>query len=165
MVSQKLLREGVADETDLKEITPPDCALDKRPVAVAECFQEIPCNPCSTYCRRGAIVFENINDRPIIDYDRCNGCTLCVSKCPGLAIFVIDKNFSEEEATVTLPYEFLPLPKKGDVVTTLDRYGSPVGKGKVVRVQNTRYNDKTPLITVTVPKDMIMNVRNIKVEA
>jgi hypothetical protein len=79
--------------------------------------------------------------------------------------FCDKQKFSEDEATVTLPYEFLPLPKKGDVVITLDRYGSPVGKGKVVRVQNTRYNDKTPLITVTVPKDMIMNVRNIKVEA
>ncbi len=44
-------------------------------------------------------------------------------KCPGLAIFIIDETYSETEATVLLPYEYLPLPKEGDYVTGLNRGG------------------------------------------
>ncbi len=34
---------------------------------------------------------------------------VCVSNCPGLSIVVVDETYSEKEALVKIPYEFLPL--------------------------------------------------------
>jgi Fe-S-cluster-containing hydrogenase component 2 len=98
-----------------------------------------------------------------VNFDNCNGCGLCISKCPGLAIFVIDETYSETQATVSLPFEFLPLPHEGEEVDLLDRSGKKVGKGKVLKVRNGKYEDRTPVITVAVPKELSMVVRNIKV--
>jgi Fe-S-cluster-containing hydrogenase component 2 len=128
-----------------------------------ECFQEIPCNPCETSCPRQAIIVgSDINTLPRVDYDKCNGCTICVSRCPGLAIFVIDQGYSETESAITMPYEFLPLPEKGQVVEGLDRQGNPCCQAKVLRVINTKAQDKTPLITLAVPKGREKDVRFFK---
>ena len=58
-------------------------------VAIIECVQEIPCNPCVDICPFDAISMENINAPPIVDYEKCTGCAHCVAICPGLAIFVV----------------------------------------------------------------------------
>ncbi|WP_422446812.1 4Fe-4S binding protein [Thermoanaerobacterium sp. DL9XJH110] len=159
-----LSKNGIATADDLISRMPPAERRKKGPVVMIECFQRIPCNPCFTACKRGAIQeFKDINDTPTVDYDKCNGCGLCISKCPGLAIFVIDETYSENEATVSLPFEFLPLPLEGEEVDLLDRSGKKVGRGKVLKVRNGKYEDKTPVITVTVPKELSMVVRNIKV--
>jgi Fe-S-cluster-containing hydrogenase component 2 len=130
---------------------------------MVECFQKIPCNPCATACARGAIERrEDINDLPAVDHDKCNGCGVCVSRCPGLAIFVVDETYSETEALVKLPYEFLPLPAEGSNVTGLDREGRPACRARVVKVMSTKAQDKTPVISVAVPKDMALTVRNIR---
>ncbi len=121
MLSEKLTSCGIADSSDIQTSWPSEERLKKGPVVIVECFQEIPCNPCETSCPRKAIVVgDNINDLPKVDHDKCNGCTICVSRCPGLAIFVIDATYSETESAITMPYEFLPLPEKG-------RYGGSVG--------------------------------------
>ena len=31
---------------------------------------------------------ENINKQPVLDVDKCTGCAICVTSCPGLAISV-----------------------------------------------------------------------------
>ncbi|MEA1963924.1 MAG: 4Fe-4S binding protein [Candidatus Aerophobetes bacterium] len=156
-------KTGVPTRKDLAGIFPPKERLEKGPVAVIECFQRIPCDPCYTACRRGAIEeFEDINDLPRIDFERCNGCSVCVSKCPGLAIFIVDETYSEKEALIKLPFEFLPLPQKGEEVDALNRQGEVVGEAKVVKVQNGRYEDKTPVISILVPKKLSMEVRNIR---
>ncbi|MDI3480948.1 MAG: hypothetical protein PWQ97_603 [Tepidanaerobacteraceae bacterium] len=155
---------GIPTEEELASRIPPKDRRKKGPVVMIECFQKIPCNPCFTACKRGAIQkFEDINDLPSIDFDKCNGCGLCISKCPGLAIFVIDETYSEDEATVSLPFEFLPLPREGEEVDLLDRSGKKVGRGRVLKVRNGKYEDRTPVITVTVPKGLSMVVRNIRV--
>ena len=128
----------------------------KRGVAIIECVQEIPCNPCVNACPFGAISMENLNDLPKIDYDKCVGCGRCVSVCPGLAIFLV--KIEGENGFVTLPYEMLPIPKVGEVVKVLDREGKVVGKGKIVKV---RVENKTGIITVKVDRNLIMEVRNI----
>ncbi|HHY04457.1 MAG TPA: 4Fe-4S binding protein [Thermoanaerobacterales bacterium] len=159
-----LLQNGIPTTEDLETRIPPKERLAKGPVVMIECFQEIPCNPCNTACKQGAIQeFKDINDKPEIDYDNCTGCGLCVSKCPGLAIFIIDETYSDKEATVSLPYEFLPLPKEGQEVDLLDRGGNKVSQGKVVKIRNGKYEDRTPVITVAVPKELSMVVRNIRV--
>lgn len=157
-----ICKTGVPTKEDLQKVVPSAERLAKGPVAVIECFQSIPCNPCYTACKRGAIKeFRDINDLPEIDHDLCNGCGLCVSKCPGLAIFIIDETYSEKEALVKLPYEFVPLPKEGDTVKAMDREGRVVGEARVVKIQNGKYEDRTPVISVAVPKELSMVVRNI----
>lgn len=133
------------------------------PVAIAECVQEIPCNPCEGACPFHAItVGEPITNTPQIDRGKCTGCGMCVAACSGLAIFVVDKTYSETEATISFPFEYLPLPEKGDVVDALSRGGEFVCKGTVVRVMNPVRNDHTPVITMAVPKAHIDEVRTMR---
>jgi Fe-S-cluster-containing hydrogenase component 2 len=156
---------GIPDKNNIEEITPLKERLEKGPVAVFECFQRIPCNPCQTSCARGAIKeLEDINDRPKVDHDICSGCGLCVSRCPGLAIFIVDESYSKTEALVKLPYEFIPLPKENSFVTGLNREGKPVCRAKVIKVLNTKLMDRTPVITLAVPKEFSMVVRNLSIE-
>jgi len=160
MLSEKLTSCGVADKPDIQTSWPSEERLKKGPVVIVECFQEIPCNPCETSCPRNAIVVgDNINDLPKVDHDKCNGCTICISRCPGLAIFVIDATYSNSESTITMPYEFLPLPEKGQIVEALDREGNKCCQAKVIRVVNTKAQGKTPLVTLAIPKGMEQAVR------
>jgi hypothetical protein len=79
--------------------------------------------------------------------------------CPGLAIFIVDKTFSESEASIALPYEFLPLPKKGDRVLGINRAGKSVCEGFVHRVQSAKAYDRTSVVTIVVPKECADEVR------
>ena len=83
-------------------------------VALLECVQKIPCNPCVDVCPVDAISMKSIIDLPVIDFDTCIGCGSCISVCPGLAIFRV--KVKDGTAWITLPYEFLPIPKAGDTV-------------------------------------------------
>ncbi len=158
-----LEKTGVANLEMVKKNLPSDERRKKGPYVVIECFQRIPCNPCYTACKVGAVKeFEDINDLPEVDYEKCTGCGLCVSSCPGLACFVIDETYSEDEATIKLPYELLPLPEVGEVLDALDREGNVVGKAKVVKVLSNKKLDCTNVITIAVPKEQCMVVRNIK---
>lgn len=137
--------------------------LNKGPVAVAECTEEIPCNPCETVCPRGAIVVgEPITNLPRIDPEKCNGCGLCIPICPGLAIFLVDATYSENGAAISFPHEYLPLPKEADEVEAVNRKGEIICKGKVVKVRNPKSYDHTPVVTIVVPKKYVDEVRGIK---
>ncbi len=158
-----LIKSGVPTKKDIEEITPSKERMAKGPVAVIECYQKIPCNPCYTACKFGAIKeFKDINDRPTIDYDLCTGCGQCLMKCPGLAIFIIDESYSDKEALVKIPYEFLPLPEEETYVTGLDREGKPVCRAKVIKVQKAK--NKTNVVTLVVPKEKSMDVRFFNIE-
>lgn len=160
-----LEQNGIPAPADLAQVLPTEERLGSGPVAIAECFQNIPCDPCYHSCKQGAIqAFNDINERPQIDFDKCNGCGSCMSRCPGLAIFVVDATYSDTEAVVKIPYEFLPLPEINDVVTAINRAGEPVGEAKVIKVQNTKVQDRTALVWLAVPKDLMMEVRHFKVK-
>lgn len=155
---------GIPTKADLEQVYPSEKRLSQGPVAIIECFQRIPCNPCATACRRGAIVpFVDINDRPRMRAEHCNGCALCVASCPGLAIFVLDMTYSADEALLKLPYEFLPLPQVGMAVEALNRAGEVIGKGVVSQVQNPPAFDRTAVIHLVVAKALAHEVRNIRV--
>ncbi|MBT9175806.1 MAG: hypothetical protein DDT20_00106 [Firmicutes bacterium] len=159
-MEKELKRTGVPDNRDVDSVYPGKERLASGAVAVLECFQRIPCNPCATCCPRKAIkAFHDINDLPIIDWEKCNGCAICVANCPGLAIFVIDENYSPTEALLKLPYEFVPLPRAGDEVKVLNRAGQEVGVGRVVRVQNPPSFDRTAVVHLAVLKELAREVR------
>jgi len=136
------------------------------PVAVLECVQEIPCNPCEAACPFGAItVGEDITGLPVLDAEKCRGCGACISRCPGLAIFVVDGSGEGEEGLVMLPYEYLPLPAAGSVGQGLDREGVAVCDARVVKVNTSAGNDGTAVLTLAVPKDKIQEVRGFRAAA
>jgi len=136
--------------------------LEKGPVALIECIEEIPCNPCEQACPQHAITIgEPITNCPYLDEDKCIGCGLCISQCPGLAIFLIDLTHSQGSASVSFPYEYLPLPKEGQAVRAVNRTGEPICSGTVVRVQNLKTNDHTLVVTIAVPREYATEVRGI----
>ena len=159
-----LRKDGIPTAEDIAKVLPSAERLAKGPVAIAECFQEIPCNPCSTACPFKAIKVEpDINATPDVHFDECTGCGTCVLRCPGLAIFVVDCSYSDTMAKVSMPYEYLPVPAKGDIVKGLNRAGEVLGDFEVTRVIRGNAKNKTYVITVEVPKELVMEVRNIRV--
>ena len=128
---------------------------------VMECTQNIPCNPCQDACPKGCIsIGENITSLPVVVADKeCIGCGMCVASCSGQAIFLVDETYEEGYASITMPYEFLPLPEKGDVGTALDRSGKEICQAQVVDVRSTKAFDHTNLLTIKVPKDMADKAR------
>jgi Fe-S-cluster-containing hydrogenase component 2 len=158
-----LERTGIPTDDDLEKVIPDKKRLAQGPAVIIECFQKIPCDPCAISCKLGAIKpFNDINDLPQVDFEKCTGCGVCISSCPGLAIFVMEMNYSDEKSLIKLPHEMLPLPEKGDDVYALDRAGSMLGKAKVIKV--LKIKNKTHVISIEVPKSMAMKVRSIKVE-
>jgi ferredoxin len=133
------------------------------PIAIIECIEEIPCNPCETSCPRSAITIGNpITNLPRIDLKKCTGCGLCVAACPGLAIYIKDYTFSEDEATISFPYEYLPLPKAGEIITLTGRRGEEICKGKVLNILNIKRNDNTIIIKAKYQKEFFHEVVSMK---
>lgn len=138
-------------------------ALAKGPIVVIECIQDIPCDPCESSCPEGAVVVGNpITNLPVFFPEKCDACGTCIPICPGQAIFRVDATYSEDEAAVSFPYEFLPMPEKGDTVKGVNRAGEAVCDALVLRVQRPKGFDQTAVITVKVPKELAMEVRGMK---
>lgn len=156
-----LEKTGVPTAEQIEKAFPSEERLAKGPVAIIECYQNIPCNPCFTACNRNAIEkFEDINDLPKMNHDNCNGCGLCIANCPGLAIMVVDATYSKDEALIKIPYEFMPLPKEEQTVKGLDRKGQYVCDVKIVKVLNSKALDRTPIVSIAVPREYMKVVRN-----
>jgi Fe-S-cluster-containing hydrogenase component 2 len=162
-----LLINGYLSVEELEKLpgVPSRERMEKGAVAVVECAQEIPCNPCVDACKYGAIVIEgSITELPILIEEKCIGCGACLAICPGQAIFLVDMTYSDDEGTVNVPYEYVPLPKAGDIVDGLNRGGEVVCQAEVKRVVNAKVNDRTPIVTLIVPKDMVMEVRSLRLK-
>jgi len=158
---EQLYRTGVPTDEEIENTKPPKEIRERGPVAVIECFQEIPCDPCYTYCKFGAIKpFEDINDLPEIDYEKCNGCSVCISHCPGLAVFLIDETYSDDTALIMIPHEFCPLPEVGETVSGLSREGEVVTDAKVVKARSPKKGAN--VLSLEVPKEFAYVVRSIK---
>ncbi len=133
-----------------------------RPKAILECYEDIPCNPCSTSCPFDAIdIGENINKQPKLDPDKCTGCGICVTHCPGLAIIVAQIKF--DQAIFKIPYEFNPKPKVGDIVEGVNREGIKICDAKIVKVHVKSTQDHTALIEVSVPIEFLHDFVTVRV--
>jgi ferredoxin len=125
-------KTGILTTKDLR--LPSQKQLEKG-VAILECVQEIPCNPCVESCPVHAITMKDIN-----------------------AIFVV--KITDKKAWVTLPYEFVPTPTVGDIVQAVDRTGKTRGSAVVKKVVR---QGKTMVVTIEIESRLAMDIRNIKV--
>ena len=159
-------KTGVATREMVMTKFPSVERINKGPVAVVECYQKIPCNPCQTACPAGAITIgDDINEIPCRDENVCTGCGVCVAKCPGLSIMIVDGSKSKDTVQFRIPYEFLPLPEAGEKVVGLDRAGQPICEALVKRVMNPASFDRTPVVTLEVAREFLYDFRNFRREA
>ena len=133
---------------------------------VIECTQNIPWNPCQEACKFGCIsVGENITKLPaVVAESKCTGCGMCVAICPGQAIFLVNEDFEEGFASVTLPYEFLPVPAAGEKGVALSRKGEVVCPAEVISAKSNSAFDHTTLLTIRVPKEFAGTARFYRAE-
>ena len=158
-----LIHDGIPTKDDIQKVMPSPERFAEGPVAIAECFQQIPCNPCTKACAKKAIRVEpDINAVPEGDFSVCNGCGACIFRCPGLAIFVVDMTYKEDKALVRLPFEYLPLPEEGQQAMGLNRAGEELGYFPVVKAISGGKKNKTYVISLEVPKELAMEVRSIR---
>jgi hypothetical protein len=63
-----------------------------------------------------------------------------------------------------MPYEYRPLPEKGEVVKALDRAGKELGNATVTAVRKTEKMDQTALVTIELPRKWSMRARAFKLK-
>ncbi len=164
-ISSHLLKHGYLSDDEIEKYPGVTHKIGVHPVM--ECTQNIPCNPCQDACPKHCIkIGQKITSLPAVDPSaQCIGCGMCVASCSGQAIFLVNETFDDFYATIMLPYEFLPLPKAGDIGTALGRNGQPCCQAEVVSVKSSPAFDHTNLLTMKVPKEYAMKARFFKKEA
>jgi Fe-S-cluster-containing hydrogenase component 2 len=146
----------------------------KRPVQeegvfpIFHCYQEVPCNPCTSVCPVGAIRTERdeITGLPYIaDLDACTGCGSCVAVCPGLSMILIDYRDDAEHPLVTLPYEIWREGiDAGQKIPITDVDGAILGYYPVEKISTRRKYPGTSLIQVKVDKKVAKAAMGIWVQ-
>lgn len=135
---------------------------EKGAYVVIECPEKIPCDPCVSACPQKAIsITGSLIELPEVDYEKCTGCLLCIPRCPGLAIFVVDET-PDDHALVYVPYELLPRPRKGDVALGLDREGKERCEVTITKVIDSRKFDHCAVVGFSLPKNLVEEIRFIK---
>ncbi len=125
---------------------------------IFHCYQEVPCNPCTSVCPVGAIRTEQdeITGLPYItDLDACTGCGSCVAVCPGLSMILVDYRDDPEHPLVTLPYEIgRERVEVGQKVPITDVDGAILGYYPVEKIAVRRKYPGTLLIQAKVDKNV-----------
>lgn len=161
-LSTNLLEKGYLADEEVEKY--PGVKKVKGIHPIIECSQNIPCNPCQDSCPEKCIVIgDMITSLPVFDVSTtCIGCGMCVAACPGQSIFLVNNEYEEGYSHLTIPYEFLPLPKVGTKGVALDRSGVQVCKAEVIEVKSKNAFDQTHLLTMRVPVNMGMKARFFK---
>jgi NADPH-dependent 2,4-dienoyl-CoA reductase/sulfur reductase-like enzyme/Fe-S-cluster-containing hydrogenase component 2 len=123
---------------------------------IFHCYQEVPCNPCTSVCPVGAVKTENdeITGLPYMaDLDACTGCGSCLAVCPGLSVTMVDFREDPSHPFVTLPYEvWREKVAVGQTVPVTDLDGAVLGYFPVEKVRSRRKYPGTLLVRIKVPK-------------
>lgn len=161
-ISTNLLKKGYVADDEIERFPGFTHAVGIHPVM--ECTQNIPCNPCQDACPKGCIkIGEKITSLPVVNTEStCIGCGMCVASCSGQAIFLVDETYEEEFASITIPYEFYPLPEVGTKGVALGRNGKPVCDAEIIGVKSIPAYDKTNLLTMKVPAEYAAKARFFK---
>jgi len=136
---------------------------------VFHCYEEVPCNPCTSVCPEGAIRTERdeITGLPyMVDDAKCKGCMNCVAVCPGLAVTLVDYRKDNEHPTVTLPYEiWRERVEAGEKVPVTDEVGAILGYYPVEKVlSKPKKYPGTLLVQIKVDKDVAKEATGIWVQ-
>jgi NADPH-dependent 2,4-dienoyl-CoA reductase/sulfur reductase-like enzyme/Fe-S-cluster-containing hydrogenase component 2 len=119
---------------------------------VFHCYQEVPCNPCTSVCPVGAVRTQDdkITGLPYMDdLDACTGCAGCVAVCP----------------LVTMPYEvWREKVRVGQQVPVTDIDGAVLGFFPVEKVRSRKKYPGTLLVQLTVPKAVAKSAAGIWVQ-
>lgn len=158
-VSMNLLQKGFVADDEIERF--PGITHKAGVHPVMECTQNIPCNPCQDSCPKHCIkIGSHITSLPSFDETTtCVGCGMCVASCSGQAIFLLNENYEDGYSSITLPYEFLPLPEVGDKGVALGRDGREICEAEVIGVKSIPAYDKTNLLTIRVPAEYDMKAR------
>lgn len=158
-ISAHLLQKGFLTDEEVEKYPGVTHCSGIHPVI--ECTQNIPCNPCQDACPKHCIrIGSNITSLPAVDStQKCIGCGMCVASCSGQAIFLVDEDYEEGYAAVTLPYEFLPLPEAGAMGYGMSRSGEKLCEAQVLSVKTAKAFDHTNLLTMEVKKEYAMKAR------
>ena len=153
-----LAKTGIPTREMIEKTFPSDEEL-KKPKAILECYECIPCNPCATSCPVGAIFIEDgLVSMPRLIIDKCTGCGQCVIACPGLAITVAQ--IIDDKVLFKIPYEFKPYPQKGEIWHGLNRNGDIICEAEVKAVMVNKL--KTALVTIIIDKKFLHDFVTIK---
>ena len=135
---------------------------------IFHCYQEVPCNPCTSVCPVGAIRTEGdeITGLPYItDLDACTGCGSCVAVCPGLSMILVDYRDDREHPLVTLPYEiWRDRVEVGHKIPITDVDGAILGYYPVVKISTRKKYPGTLLVQVKVDKKVAKAAMGIWVQ-
>jgi sarcosine oxidase, subunit alpha len=140
---------------------------------ILHCTQEIPCDPCRSACPKGLIHLEredDIRSLPVFhdaepEGAGCAGCELCVARCPGLAITMVDYRQDPASPTVTVAYELEPdALRPGELVTAVDTKGRRLGEVEVAGVKRIKANDRTALLHLVVPRAYARKVAGVRMQ-
>ena len=132
---------------------------------IFHCYQEIPCNPCTTVCAQDLIktVDDSLTTLPFFNNEQdCIACGRCVAVCPGLAVTLVDTRKDAENPIVTFPYEISSSKlEKGQEVTVLDDSTS-IGNFPIHRVRILKEFPQTQLVSIAIPKDLARKAVGIR---
>jgi NADPH-dependent 2,4-dienoyl-CoA reductase/sulfur reductase-like enzyme/Fe-S-cluster-containing hydrogenase component 2 len=123
---------------------------------IFHCYQEVPCNPCTSVCPVGAVKTQDdkITGLPYLaDLDACTGCASCLAVCPGLSVTMVDYREDPVHPLVTLPYEvWREKVKVGQRIPVTDIDGAILGYYPVEKVSSRRKYPGTLLVRLKVDK-------------
>lgn len=166
-------REGIenSDQRLRGSATSEERAASGEVFPVLHCFQEIPCNPCTSVCPRGLIRIDGPDIRSLPRFvadevgSECIGCLKCVTICPGLAISLVDRRTDPEAPRVTLPFEYGESRLNvGDRVVVLDTVGGVLGESEVVGLRAHPSADRTVLVTLLAASEVAERIAGIRVQ-
>ena len=147
----------------LRNIKTPDAEDGVFPVF--HCYQEVPCNPCTSACPIEAIHTKDdtITGLPYRDDQKeCTGCLNCVAICPGLAITLVDYRKDKDSPTVTLPYEVRrERIAQGQRVAITDNDGAILGHFLVEKIRSRKKYPGTLLVQVKMGKELAKRAAGI----
>ena len=123
---------------------------------IFHCFQEVPCNPCTSVCPAGIVHTQDdkITGLPYIDdLEACTGCASCLAVCPGLSVTMVDFREDPTHPLVTLPYEvWREKVAAGQIIPVTDIDGAVLGYFPVEKVRSRKKYPGTLLVQIKVDK-------------
>jgi sarcosine oxidase subunit alpha len=151
-----------------KPVQRPEPEEQEGVLPVIHCFQEVPCNPCTSVCPVQAIHTQDdkITGLPFRDTTKvCTGCLNCVAICPGLAITLVDYRKDRQRPMVTLPYEIRrEAVEVGGQVAVTDKDGVVLGHFQVHKIRVKKNYPKTLLVQIQMDAPYAKKAVGIRVQ-